>query len=145
MERPPAGMDDRMVASAFRTAELAWFAAIPSRLDAAAVGRVLALVGWGEDAQGEEAGDEYDDPGSLLALIKSMPGNVSLESMLTEIRKLRAARGVSLPPRLFADVAPKVLAGWCTRRCGAGSRRCGSWCTSTRPRARSTGAPCRRR
>src|SRR5260370_40181648 len=54
-------------------------------------------------------------PGSLLALIESMPGNLSLESMLTEIRKLQAARGVSLPARLFADVAPKVLAGWRAR------------------------------
>ncbi len=115
IEPPADGRAGRMVASALRTAELAWFAAIPSRLDAAAVGRVLALVGWGEDARGEEAGDESDDPGSLLALIKSMPGNVSLESMLTEIRKLRAARGIGLSARLFADVAPKVLAGWRAR------------------------------
>lgn len=142
IEPPADGRVSRMVASALRTAELAWFAAIPSRLDAAAVGRVLALVGWGEDARGEEAGDESDDPGSLLALIKSMPGNVSLESMLAEIRKLRAARGVGLPPRLFADVAPKVLAGWrarCAvespRTCAAARRirrrRCWRrWCTS---------------
>src|SRR6266851_2942640 len=115
IEPPADGRVGRMVASALRTAELAWFAAIPARLDAAAVGRVLALVGWGEDARGGGAGDESDDPGSLLALIKSMPGNVSLESMLTEIRKLRAARGIGLPARLFADVAPKVLAGWRAR------------------------------
>jgi hypothetical protein len=40
------------------------------------------------------------------------PGNVSLESMLTEIKKLRAVRAIDLPATLFADVAPKVLAGW---------------------------------
>src|SRR5260370_1454699 len=112
IEPPADGRAGRMVASALRTAELAWFAAIPSRLDAAAVGRVLALVGWGEDARGEEAGDESDDPGSLLALIKSMPGNVSLESMLAEIRNLRAARGLRLPARRVSHVSPKVLAGW---------------------------------
>ena len=44
-----------------------------------------------------------------------MPGNVSLESMLTEIDKLRAVRAVGLPPALFADVAPKVVAGWRAR------------------------------
>jgi hypothetical protein len=44
-----------------------------------------------------------------------MPGNVSLESMLTEIRKLKAARGIGLPARLFSDAAPKVLAGWRAR------------------------------
>ena len=58
-------------------------------------------------------GDEEDgDEESVLALVKSVPGNVSLESMLTEIRKLRAVRAVGLPAGLFADVAPKVLAGW---------------------------------
>jgi TnpA family transposase len=108
IEPPADGRVRRMVASALRTAELTWFAAIPARLDAAAGTRVLALVGWGEDGQADEDGD----PESVLALIKSMPGNVSLESMLTEIRKLRAARGIGLPGRLFSDVAPKVLAGW---------------------------------
>ncbi len=107
------GRVGRMVASALRTAELTWFAAVPARLDAAAAVRVLALVGWGEDAP--QAEDEAEDPESVLALIKSMPGNVSLESMPTEIRKLRAARGIGLPVRLFADVAPKVLASWRAR------------------------------
>lgn len=45
-------------------------------------------------------------------MVKSMPGNVSLESMLREIRKLQAIRAVGLPVGLFADTAPKVLAGW---------------------------------
>ncbi|MBB5967910.1 hypothetical protein ACFOSO_35815 [Planomonospora venezuelensis] len=48
-------------------------------------------------------------------MIKSAPGNVSLESMMTEIRKLAAARSIELPPGLFADVAPKVLAAWRAR------------------------------
>ncbi|MEV7003879.1 hypothetical protein AB0N62_40405 [Streptomyces sp. NPDC093982] len=48
----------------------------------------------------------------LLALVKVMPGNVSLDSMLREIRKLTAIRAIGLPPSLFADVAPKVLASW---------------------------------
>jgi hypothetical protein len=51
----------------------------------------------------------------VLALIKSVPGNVSLESMLTEIRKLAAIRAVGLRPGLFADVAPKVVSGWRAR------------------------------
>src|SRR6266851_137031 len=109
------GRVGRMVASALRTAEQNWFTAIPACLDATAMGRVLALVGWGEDTQGEETEDEPEDPESVPALIKSMPGNVSLESMLTETRKLKAARGIGLPARLFSDVAPKVLAGWRAR------------------------------
>jgi hypothetical protein len=131
IELPADGRVGRMVASALRTAEQNWFAAIAARLDAAAMGRVLGLAGWGEDTQGEDAEDEPEDPESVLALIKSMPGSVSLESMLTEIRKLKAARGIGLPARLFSDVVPKVLAGWRARcaiespshlpRCSAGS------------------------
>ncbi|MBB5967314.1 DUF4158 domain-containing protein [Planomonospora venezuelensis] len=122
IESSSDGRIGRMVASALRTAEATWFVTIAARLDAVATARVLALVGWGEQEEGiESAGnagntegagtdDGAEDPDSLLALIKSMPGNVSRESMFTEIRKLRAARGVGLPSGLFADVAPKVLA-----------------------------------
>jgi len=38
-----------------------------------------------------------------------------LDSMLTEIRKLRAVRAVGLPAGLFADVAPRVVASWRAR------------------------------
>jgi hypothetical protein len=103
-----------------RAAERSWFAAIPVRLTEESRARVLGLVNWREPgAEGgvapedDAAAEAEDDPDeSVLALIKSMPGNVSLESLKTERRKLLAARGVGLPPRLFADVAPKVLASW---------------------------------
>lgn len=45
-----------------------------------------------------------------MALIKSMPGNVSLESLLREICTLMAIRALGLPAGLFSDVAPKVQA-----------------------------------
>ena|GEM_PF-6190545 len=51
----------------------------------------------------------------MLALIKASPGNVSLESMMTEIGKLQAVRALDFPAGLFADVAPKVLDGWRAR------------------------------
>jgi hypothetical protein len=50
IEPPADGRAGRMVASALRTAEQNWFTAILTRLDAAAMDRVLALAGWGEDA-----------------------------------------------------------------------------------------------
>ncbi|ETA03430.1 transposase, TnpA family [Frankia sp. CcI6] len=68
--------------------------------------RALVAVDVPDDDTGQE---------SVLALIKSVPGNVSLDSMLTEIRKLRAVRAVDLPDGLFADVAPRVVAAWRTR------------------------------
>ncbi|MEV0589322.1 hypothetical protein [Nonomuraea sp. NPDC050310] len=49
---------------------------------------------------------------TAVALIKAMRGDVSLESILAEIRKRNVIRAIGLPTRLFADVAPKVLAGW---------------------------------
>lgn len=94
-------------------------AAISARLDAAARARVLGLVAVDAEDDGEDAGDLEDaadgDGESVLSLIKSMPGNVSLESMLREIRKLTAIRALGLPAGLFADVAPKVLASWRAR------------------------------
>jgi hypothetical protein len=39
-------------------------------------------------------------------------GNVSLNTMLTEISKLEAVRAIGLPVGVFADIAPKVVAAW---------------------------------
>ncbi|MEV2273754.1 DUF4158 domain-containing protein [Nonomuraea africana] len=130
IEPPAPARVTRIVRSAPHTAELTWFTRIAARISAAGHTRLLALVGAperGDDQHQDElvpelgrgAGDEQDagaeEPGSVLALIKAMPGNVSLESMLTEIDKLNAIRAIGLPPGLFADVAPKVLAGWKAR------------------------------
>lgn len=79
---------------------------ISARLDAPARARILGLI-EADAVEGQRAAD--DDGGSVLALIKSMPGNVSLESMLREICKLTAIRALGLPAGSFADVAPKVL------------------------------------
>ncbi|WP_344953924.1 Tn3 family transposase, partial [Sphaerisporangium flaviroseum] len=133
IEPPAPARLARIVRSALHTAEATWFTRIAARIDAAARARLLAMVAaaTGDAAQpgGAEhelgAGDQVeavDEPGlddedadSVLALIKAMPGNVSLESMLTEIGKLKAIRAIGLPRGLFSDVAPKVLAGWKAR------------------------------
>ena len=61
---------------------------------------------------------------SALALIKSVPGNVSLESMLTEIGKLDAVRGraAARPVRRCRAEGGHRLAG--PRRGGAPHRAC---------------------
>ncbi|MGE9694919.1 MULTISPECIES: hypothetical protein [unclassified Streptomyces] len=51
----------------------------------------------------------------VLGKITEASGNVSLETMLTEIDRLLAVRVIGLPADLFADVAPKVVAGWRAR------------------------------
>lgn len=125
IEPPAPGRISRIVASALHNAEVAWSVRIASRLSPEVTQRIYALVGIDDASRAvaEGAGDRQEPTGEapveddddidsdLLALIKSAPGNVSLESMMIEIRKLAAARSIGLPPGLFADVAPKVLAG----------------------------------
>ena len=47
----------------------------------------------------------------VFAAIRDEPGNVSVKTIGQEAFKLRAIRAVGLPDVLFADVAPKLLAG----------------------------------
>ncbi|MGX6608283.1 DUF4158 domain-containing protein [Micromonosporaceae bacterium Da 78-11] len=108
IEPPTAGRIDRIVRSALHQGEQTLTARLVARLPVDVAERLRALVSV--EVPDDETGEE-----SVLALIKSVPGNMSLESMLTEIRKLRATRAVGLPGGLFADVAPRVLAGWRAR------------------------------
>jgi TnpA family transposase len=110
IEPPTTGRVDRIIRSASHTAEQNVTSRIAGRVPTAAVARLRVLVGL--DSEAAEDCAEVED---VLSLVKAVPGNVSLESMLTEIRKLRAVRAVGLPTGLFADIAPKVLAGWRTR------------------------------
>ncbi|MER5587343.1 Tn3 family transposase [Streptomyces asoensis] len=112
IESPAPDRITRMVRSALHTAEETWFVRITARLTAETRARVLALVAAADDAEEDQGGAGAEDGESVLALVKAMPGNVSLKSMLREIRKLTAIRAVGLPSSLFADVAPKVLVSW---------------------------------
>ena len=113
IELPAPGRITRMVRSALHNAEETWFDTIAARCGPVASARLLALIDAGTGPAADEDDDEDQD--SVLALIKSVPGNVSLESMLTEIRKLTAIRAAGLPPGVFADVAPRVVSGWRAR------------------------------
>ncbi|MEV6544203.1 hypothetical protein [Streptomyces sp. NPDC051665] len=68
-----------------------------------------------DDAGPAGGGAESEDAPPVLAKVKEAPGNVSLETMLTELDKLLAVREIGLPPDLFIDVAPKVVAAWRAR------------------------------
>lgn len=108
IEPPTAERLTRMVRSALSRAEEAWFTTIEARLGPELRTRVLDLA---EQHPHSDADDE-EETESVLGLVKAMPGNISLESMLREIRKLEAIRSIGLPPALFAEVAPKVLVSW---------------------------------
>lgn len=103
IEPPAEARVERIVRSALHQAEETLCARVQSRLPADVVDRL------------EELAAGADDGPSLLATIKSVPGSVSLDSMLTEIDKLRAVRAVGVPAAALADVAPKVVAGWRAR------------------------------
>ncbi|WPB87822.1 DUF4158 domain-containing protein [Streptomyces malaysiensis] len=119
IEPPTPGRCDRIVDAALRVAEETLTARISARLTVEGTERIVALVAGADredDAVPGEAGTGEDEDGpSALGKIKEAPGNVSLETMLTEIDKLLAVRAVGLPMDLFADVAPKVVASWRAR------------------------------
>jgi TnpA family transposase len=50
-----------------------------------------------------------------LAELKSDPGQVGLETLLREIDKLAAVRGIDLPAGLFADASEKLVEAWRAR------------------------------
>ncbi len=111
IDPPTPGRLLQMVRSALRTAEQVWMALIAERIGRACSAALLALVEPVDDDEDEDGGGLS----TLLGVIKSSPGNVSLESMMTEIGKLVAVRGLHLPASLFSDVPPKVLDGWRAR------------------------------
>lgn len=108
IEPPSDGRIDRMVRSALHRGEELLFSEVAARLPEPVRARLVALVEAVDDGD-----DIEDDDGSVvLALIRSDPGNVSLNTMLTEISKLEAVRAIGLPVGVFADIAPKVVAAW---------------------------------
>lgn len=107
VEPPTAGRVDRIVRSALSRGEDVLFDRAASRLTEPQRQRLLALI----DADGGENG-EIGDGAAVLAAIRSDPGNVSLNTMLVEIAKLEAVRAVGVNADVFADVAPKIVAGW---------------------------------
>jgi Domain of unknown function (DUF4158) len=108
IEPPSAGRCDRIIRSALHQAEQILTARVTGRLGTGVSARLAALAETAAD-------DDGDAEPSALALIKSVPGNVSLESMLAEIGKLDAVRAIGLPDGVFCDVAPRVVAAWRAR------------------------------
>ncbi|TYB62046.1 Tn3 family transposase [Microbispora tritici] len=100
----PPGRIERMVAAARARADRQFCAQTVARLGEQCAGRLLKLV-----AEGNEDGT------ALLAALKRDPGAVGLDSLLTEITKLTAVRGLKLPAGLFADCSEKLVAAWRAR------------------------------
>ncbi|MDQ2847575.1 MAG: Tn3 family transposase, partial [Actinomycetota bacterium] len=124
IEPPTPDRQRRIIRSALRQAEQRLFAQTAQRLDAhasasAQLDALIARARDDSDDSGETAWTEsptLDEPVvEVFAFIRAAPGNVSLESMRTEVRKLHAIRALGLPAGLFADVAPTVVNAWRAR------------------------------
>jgi TnpA family transposase len=124
IEPPARDRIRRIIGTALRQAEQTHTSRISSRIPAAAIPRLLALIAKSADP-GDEPEDQVED-GALFgaaqavgvdafAVIREEPGNVSVKTIEREVFKLNAIRKVGLPDDLFADVAPKVLASWRAR------------------------------
>ena len=111
IEPPTADRIGRIVGPALHRAEQSQYLEIGTRIRPATTGRILSLI----EQSTEDTDSETADRSEELARIKADPGNVSLKTTTEEVGKLNAVRAIGLPPALFADVAPKIVAGWRAR------------------------------
>ncbi|MGH3096214.1 MAG: Tn3 family transposase [Streptosporangiales bacterium] len=116
IEPPAAGRVSRMIGSALRQSEETLTRRVAGRIPpevAAAMTRLFAAAS--DDGEDEEDASAAAGGREVFAQIKDDPGNVSLNTMRTEIAKLGAIRALGIPAGVFADIAPKVVAGWSER------------------------------
>jgi hypothetical protein len=103
IEPPTMQRVTRIVRSAYRTFETTLYQTISDRLDEHARAELLSLLTEQEAAPREEE--------ELITLqhLRMDPGRVGVETMLTEIAKLRRLRTIGLPVDLFTHLSPKVV------------------------------------
>lgn len=99
----PPGRPGRIIAAAKALFEKTFCEQTVLRLGEACAERLEALV---------EPGDGKD---GLLAELKVDPGQVSLDTLLREIGKLGAVKGLKLPAGLFADCSERLVEAWRAR------------------------------
>ncbi len=115
IEPPAATRIGRIIGSALQQADDTFMARISGQIPPDVQERMVALIAGASDDPGADgAGDEADGR-EVFAAIRSDPGNVSLNTAKAEVAKLASITAIGLPGRLFAGIAPRVLAGWRAR------------------------------
>ena len=120
LEPPTPKQLTRLVRTALHAYETRLFAATLARLTPATRAALDALVAT-RPTEAAEAGatDGQATPDtSAFATLRTDPGAVGLASVEAEIAKLATLRALDLPPDLFHDVGPAVLAKY-RQRAGA--------------------------
>lgn len=113
LEPPAPKRVERLVRSALRTYEDQVHQQVLEQLGPTGLAQIdglLATTPEGEVETADAAPADPRDPGRLsLRDLKADPGRVSLESVLTQIARLRRVRQVALPETVFAGVAPHLV------------------------------------
>jgi hypothetical protein len=124
IEPPGRGSIDKILGAANRAADEQFCAAIVGRLPEPAIAALDKLVAEGDadaDAEAEEADGAGEgegggaEPTGLFTELKADPGPLGLESLLTEVARLRRVHTLGLPADLLADIADKRVAAWRAR------------------------------
>ena len=109
--------DDRAVAEV--AARLAREEDCPRRLDALVFTDPTGGREQDDDTASVDGDGADEELESVLSDIKSHPGNVSLNSLLDEISKLKQVRAVSIPAKAFTGIGVQVINAWRARASAA--------------------------
>ncbi|MFE2471196.1 DUF4158 domain-containing protein [Streptomyces mirabilis] len=128
IEPPTAAQVNTIIRSALHQADERAVAEVAARLarEEDCPRRLDALVftdptgddtepGDGAAVDGDASEEDEDDVESVLADIKAHPGNVSLNSLLDEIKKLKQVRAVGVPAKAFTSIGVQVINAWRAR------------------------------
>jgi hypothetical protein len=118
IEPPTPERVARIVDSGIRQADAMLVAAVIARLKLGHVAGIEALLSASVNMDAETTADDKGEPEpgeDALSAVKASPGNVSLATMIAEMRKLQIVRQVDLPPDLFTGIAANVVAAWRAR------------------------------
>ena len=111
----------RIVDSGIRQADAMLVATVVARLKPGHVAGIEALLSASIDDDAETAASTTAargasrSPEDALSAVKASPGNVSLATMIAEMRKLQIVRQVDLPPDVFTGIAANVVTAWRAR------------------------------
>ncbi|MCA1697930.1 MAG: Tn3 family transposase, partial [Actinobacteria bacterium] len=117
IEPPTPERVARIVDSGIHQADAMLVATVVAHLKRRHITGIEALLKASVDLDVEETTGigEPESNEDALSAVKASPGNVSLATMIEEMRKLQIVRQVDLPDDLFAGIAANVVAAWRAR------------------------------
>ncbi len=110
VEPPTTARIDRLIRSAIRTYETNFFSGTLQKLSAETLAQIDALLNTNDTIDsGETTSEPTTRKTSAFHELKTDPGRVGLESVLTEVAKLQSLCQLALPFNLFIGVPAKIL------------------------------------